>query len=151
MVGGHEQQNSSNTTATSSSVLASAVSADWECAPPLQNISVDTQYIGVIEEQKQKNKYLHEELAEFNCIQYRTLPANASRGKNVLQALKKVNSTPTDQINQQIVAANLREAIWPGNKTLPKNWSKWRDDIGSLCQMILKKVALSVGVDGKSY
>jgi hypothetical protein len=54
MVGGHEKQNSSNTTATSSSVLASAVSADWECAPPLQNISVDTQYIGVIEEQKQK-------------------------------------------------------------------------------------------------
>ncbi len=56
-----------------------------------------------------------------------------------------------DQINQQTVAANVREAIWPGNKMLPKNWSKWRDDIGSLCQMILKKVALSVSVDGKSY
>jgi hypothetical protein len=30
------------------------VSADWECVLPLQNVSVDTQYIGVIEEQKRK-------------------------------------------------------------------------------------------------
>ena len=34
---------------------------------------------------------------------------------------------------------------------LPKRWSKWRVDKRSLCQMILKKVALPVGVDGKSY
>ena len=34
---------------------------------------------------------------------------------------------------------------------LPKSWSKWRDDTRSLCQMILKKVSLPVGVDGKSY
>ncbi len=34
---------------------------------------------------------------------------------------------------------------------LPKSWSKWRDDRRSLCQMTLKKVALPVGVDGKSY
>jgi hypothetical protein len=31
------------------------------------------------------------------------------------------------------------------------SWSKWRDDKKSLCQMILKKVALPGGVDGKSY
>ncbi len=34
---------------------------------------------------------------------------------------------------------------------LPMSWSKWRDDKKSLCQMILKRVALPVGVDGKSY
>ncbi len=34
---------------------------------------------------------------------------------------------------------------------LPKSWSKWRDDKISLCQMILTKVALPVGVEGKSY
>jgi hypothetical protein len=34
---------------------------------------------------------------------------------------------------------------------LPKSWSKWRDDKRSLCQMILKKVALPLAVDGKSY
>ena len=59
--------------------------------------------------------------------------------------------TPIDHINQQVVATYVREAIWPGNKMLPKSWSKWRDDKRSLCQMILKKVALPVGVDGKSY
>ncbi len=59
--------------------------------------------------------------------------------------------TPTDDINQQAVASYVREAIWPGNKMLPKSWSKWRDDKRSLCQMILKKVALPLGVDGKSY
>jgi hypothetical protein len=34
---------------------------------------------------------------------------------------------------------------------LQKSWNKWRDDKRSLCQMILKKVALPVGMDGKSY
>jgi hypothetical protein len=34
---------------------------------------------------------------------------------------------------------------------LPKSWSKWKDDKRSLCQMILKKDALPVVVDGKSY
>jgi hypothetical protein len=58
MVGGHEKQSDSNTSATSSSASASAVSADWEIAPPLQNVRVDTQNVGVIKEQKQViNKY----------------------------------------------------------------------------------------------
>jgi hypothetical protein len=34
---------------------------------------------------------------------------------------------------------------------LPKSCSKWRDDKRNLCQMIIKKVALPLGVDGKSY
>jgi hypothetical protein len=127
------------------------VCADWDIAPLLQNVRVDTQYVWIIEEQKQQNKQLHKELAEFNCVRYRTLPANASRGKNVLRSSKKVSMTPTDHINQQAVASYVREAIWPGNKMLPKSWSRWRDDKRSLCQMILKKVALPLGVDGKSY
>jgi hypothetical protein len=55
-VGGHEKQSHSNTTSSSSSAsaLASAVSADWLIAPPLQNVMVDTQYVGIIEEQRQK-------------------------------------------------------------------------------------------------
>jgi hypothetical protein len=70
MVGGHEKQSDSNTTSTSSSASASVVSADWEVAPPLQNVRVDTQYVGIIEEQKQQIKQLQEELAEFSCVQY---------------------------------------------------------------------------------
>jgi hypothetical protein len=95
MVGGYEKQSDSNTTTTSASASASAVSApDWNIAPPLQNVRVDTQYVGIIEEQTQQIKQLQEELAEFNCIQYRTLPANTSRGKNVLRSSKKVSMTP---------------------------------------------------------
>jgi hypothetical protein len=123
MVGGHEQQSESNTTSTSSSASASApaVSADWLFASPLQNSRVDTQYFGIIEEQKQQIQQLQEELAEFNHVQYRTLPANASRGRNVLRLSKKVSMTPTDDINQQTVASYVREAIWPGHKMLPKS------------------------------
>jgi hypothetical protein len=151
MVGGLEKQSYSNTTSTSSSASASAVTADWDIAPPLQNARVNTQYDGIIEEQKQQIKQLQEELAEFNRVQYRTLLANASRGKDVLRSSKKVSMTPTDNINQQAVAPYVREAIWPGNKMLPKSWSKWRDDKRNVCQMILKKVALLLGVDEKSY
>jgi hypothetical protein len=151
MVGGHENKIYSNTTSTSSSASASAVLADWDIAPPLQNVRVDTQYVGIIEEQKHQIKQLQEELAEFNCVQYRTLPANASKGKDVLRTSKKMSMAATDHINQQADASYVREAIWPGNKMLPKRWSKWRDDKRSLCQIILKKVALPLGVDGKSY
>jgi hypothetical protein len=90
MVGGHEQQSDYNTTSTSSSASASAsaVCEDWDTAPPLRNVRVDTQYVEMIEGKKQQTKQLQEVLAEFNCVQYRTLPANASRGKNILRSSK---------------------------------------------------------------
>jgi hypothetical protein len=68
MVGGHEKQSDSNTAATSSSAFALAVSKNWEIVSPLQNVRVDTQFVGVIEEQKQQIKQLQEELAEFNHV-----------------------------------------------------------------------------------
>ncbi len=78
MVGGHEKQSESNTTSTSSSVsaLASAVSADYLIAPPLQNVTVDTQYVGINEEEKQLIRQLQEELADWfpSCVvQYSTV------------------------------------------------------------------------------
>ncbi len=70
MVGGHAKQSESNTTSISlsASVSASAVSADWLVAPPLRNVRVDTQYVGIKEEQKQQIWQLHEELALVNCV-----------------------------------------------------------------------------------
>jgi hypothetical protein len=70
---------------------------------------------------------------------------------NVIRTAKKVSMTTTVQINQQTIASYLWEAIWPTCKMLPKSWSKWRDDKRSLCQMILNKVEVPVGVDPKSY
>jgi hypothetical protein len=68
MMGGHKKQSDSNTTSISSSASASVVSADWDIAPPLQNVRVDTQYVGIIEEQKKQIRQLQEELAKFNCV-----------------------------------------------------------------------------------
>ncbi len=118
-MGGHEKQRESNTTSTSSSASASAVYADWLLAPPLRNARVDIQYVGIIEEQNKQIKQLQEELADFNRVQYRTLPANASRGRNVLRSSKKLSMTPPDHISQHAVASYVRKAIWPGNKILP--------------------------------
>jgi hypothetical protein len=129
----------------------SSSGSSYSAAEPLRNVQSDPSNAGVIEEQQQKNKHLQEQLGEFNRIRYRTLPANASGGKNVVQTSKRKSLTATDHINQQAVALYLREAIWPSNKILPKKWSKWRDDSNSLCQMILRKVAIPVGVDRKSY
>jgi hypothetical protein len=44
------------------------VSADWLIAPPLQKVGVDTEYVGINEEQKQQIRQLQEELAEFDCV-----------------------------------------------------------------------------------
>jgi hypothetical protein len=61
MVGGYKKQSDSNTTTTSSSASSSAVSVpDWDIAPPLQNVRVDTQYVVIIEEQKKQIKQLQE-------------------------------------------------------------------------------------------
>ncbi len=70
MMGGHEKQSESNTTSTSSSASAStsAVSADQLIAPPLRNVRVDAQYVGINEERKQQIRQLQEELAQFNCV-----------------------------------------------------------------------------------
>jgi hypothetical protein len=99
MVRGREKQIDSNTTSTFSSASASAMSADWDIAPPLRNVRVDTQYDGIIEEQKQQIKELQEKLAEFNRVRYRTLTGNAIRGKNVLRTSKNMSMTATDHIN----------------------------------------------------
>jgi hypothetical protein len=94
---------------------------------------------------------LTDQLSDFNRVRYRTLPVNSSWEKTVIRTAKKVSMTTTDQINQQTVASYLWEVVWPTYKMLPKSWSNWRDDKRSLCQMILNKVAVPVGVDPKSY
>jgi hypothetical protein len=86
----------------------------------LQNVRVDTQYVGINEEQKQQIRQLQEELAEFNCNGYKTLPAIASRIRNVLRSSKKVSMTPIDHINQQVAATYVREAICSGNKSFQR-------------------------------
>ncbi len=129
------QLNNSETSTHTSSPSGSSYTA----GALLRSVYFDPLNAGVIEGQHQKIKHLQEQLAEFNRIRYRRLPANASRGKNVVWTLKRKSLTATDQINQQAVALYLREAIWPSNKILPTKWSKWRKDKNSLCQMILQK------------
>ena len=145
----------SDTAANSSSASErseNGLSGSWDVIPPLRNVSVGASFNTLIEEQKIQIQFLTDQLSDFNRVQYRTLPVNSSRGKNVIQTAKEVSSmTTTDQINQQTVASHLWEAVWPTYKMLPKSWSKWRDDKRSLCQMILNKVAVPVGVDPKSY
>jgi hypothetical protein len=51
-----------NTTSTSLSA------ADWLIAPSLQNVRVDTQYVGINEKQKQQIRQLQEELVLVNCV-----------------------------------------------------------------------------------
>ncbi len=144
----------SDTAAYSSSASwrsESGLYGSWDVIPPLQNVSVGASFNTLIEEQKKKIRFLTDQLSDFNCVRYRTLPVNSSQGKNVIRTAKKVSMTTTNQINQQTVASYLREAVWPTYKMLPKSWSKWRAGKRSLRQMILNRVAVPVGVDSKSY
>ncbi len=127
------------------------MSGSWDVIPPLQNVSVGASFNKLIEQQQKQIEFLTDQLSDFNREQYRTLPVNSNRGKNVIRTAKKVSMTATDQINQQTIASYLWEAVWPTYKMLPKNWSKWRDDKKSLCQMILNKFAVPVSVDPKSH
>ena len=101
-------------------------------------------------ELRQRIQALESQIIEYNKSKYDKISTNRQRGKNILQKSKHTLSTQ-DQINQGVVAAFLRESVWPRTKILPKNWTKWRDDKNSLCQMILKKVSVPVGIEGRMY
>jgi hypothetical protein len=62
----------------------SSSGSSYSAAAPLRNVQFDPSNAGVIEEQQQKIKHLQEQIAESNRVRYRTMPANASRGKNVV-------------------------------------------------------------------
>ncbi len=72
------------------------------------------------------------------------------KGKNILHKSKKLFSTQ-DQINHGVVASYLREVVWPRTVLLPKNWTAWREDSNSLCQMVLAKISVPKGIDGRLY
>ncbi len=81
-------ETSTHTTSTSGS--------SYSTAAPLRNVQFDPSNAGMIEEQQQKIKHLQEQLAEFNHVRYRTLPANASGCKNVVRTSKRKSLTATD-------------------------------------------------------
>jgi len=101
-------------------------------------------------ELRQRIQALEAQITEYNKSKYDKMSTSGQRGKNILQKSKHALSRQ-DQINQGVVAAFLRESVWPRTKILPKNWTKWRDDKNSLCQMILKKVSVPVGIEGRMY
>jgi hypothetical protein len=101
-------------------------------------------------ELRQRIQALETQIIEYNKSKYDKISTTGQRSKNILQKSKHTLSTQ-DQINQGVVAAFLRESVWPQTKKLPKNWTKWRDDKNSLCQMILKKVSVPVGIEGRMY
>ncbi len=101
-------------------------------------------------ELRQRIQALEAQIIEYNKSKYDKISTNRQRGKNILQKSKHTLSTQ-DQINQGVVAAFLRESVWPTTKILPKNWTKRREDKNSLCRMILKKVSVPVGIEGRMY
>ncbi len=101
-------------------------------------------------ELRQRIQALEAQITEYNKSKYDKMSTSGQRGKNILQKRKHTLLTQ-DQINQGVVATFLRESVWPQAKILPKNWTKWREDKNSLCQIILKKISVPVGIEGRMY
>ena len=91
---------------------------------------------------------LEAQIIECNKSKYGKISSYGQRGKNILRKSKNTLSTQ-DLINQGVVTAFLRESVWPRTKLRPKNWATWREEKNSLCQMILKKISVPVGIDGR--
>jgi hypothetical protein len=101
-------------------------------------------------ELQQRIRDLEAQIIECNKSRYGKIFSYGQRGKNILRKSKNTLSKQ-DLINQGVVAAFLRESVWPCTKLLPKNWTKWREYKNCLCQMILKKVSVPVGIDGRMH
>ena len=63
-------------------------------------------------ELRQRIQALESQIIEYNKSKYDKMSTNGERGKNILQKSKHTLSTQ-DQINQGVVAAFLRESVWP--------------------------------------
>jgi hypothetical protein len=134
MPGANSQRDNSSTFDTSSSSLASSSSVRSRhthlSLSPGYKENIATRYDNVIEAQSKQISSLQCQIVELNKARYaRLTPADGTigRGKNCIQTLKMVCMTNNDTINQQAVSAYLRKVIWPFNKVLPCNWTKWRE------------------------
>jgi hypothetical protein len=87
---------------------------------------------------KKRIRDLKAQVIECNKSRFGKISSYGQRGKNILRKSKHALSMQ-DLINQGVVAAFLRESVWPRTKLLPKNWTKWREEKNILCQMIFKK------------
>jgi len=101
-------------------------------------------------ELKLRVRALEAQIIECNKSKYGKISSYGQRGNNILWKSKNTLSTQ-DLINQGVVEAFLRESVWPRTKLLPKNWTTWREEKNSLCRMILTKVSVPVGIDGRMY
>jgi hypothetical protein len=99
---------------------------------------------------KQRIQALEAQIIDCNKSKYGKITMYGQRGKNILQKSRNTLSTQ-DLINQGVVVEFLCESVRPRTNLLPKNWAKWREDRNSLCQMILKKVSVPAGIDGRMY
>jgi hypothetical protein len=155
----HNRRSDDTTSGTSGSTESEMHgSYNWrrEKDPPLQEVDM-TALLSMrcseesnANELQQRIRELEAQIIECNKSRYGKIFSCGQRGKNILRKSKHTLSTQ-DLINQGVVAAFLREAVWPRTKLLPKNWTKWREEKNSLCQMILKKVSVPVGIDGRMY
>ena len=101
--------------------------------------------------QQQKIREVEATIEEINHERYCNVLSSGAQGKNHMQTAKKLTMTTENQINQQLVSCFLCQSIWSLQKILPKNWTKYRDDSNSLCQLILCKISTPHGVDQKTY
>jgi hypothetical protein len=150
---------SDNTTSGTSQLTESEMqgSYNWQRNdPPLPEVDTATLLQMRCSEESHANELrqriqaLELQIIEYNKSKYEKILTNGQRGNNILQKSKHTLLTK-DQINQGVVVAFLCELVWPQTKILPKNWTKWREDKNSLCQMILKKVSVPVDIEGRMY
>jgi hypothetical protein len=98
----------------------------WRNNPPLPEVDTTTllQMRRLEElhanELQQRIRALEAHIIEYNKSKYDKISKNGQRGKKNLHKSKHTLSTQ-DQINQGVVAAFLRESVWPRTKILPKN------------------------------
>jgi hypothetical protein len=78
-------------------------------------------------ELKLRVRALEAQIIACNKSKYGKISSYGQRGKNILWKSKNTLSTQ-DLINQGVVAAFLRESVWPCTKLLPKNWTTWREE-----------------------
>ena len=105
----------------------------WGNDPPLSEVNM-TALLSMrrseesnANELQQRIRDLEMQLIECNKSRYGNISSYGQRGKNILWKSKHTLSMQ-DLINQGVVAAFLREAVWPRTKLLPKIWTKWREE-----------------------
>lgn len=94
------------------------------------------------------NEMLRARLHEYDTMR---LSQTKNSGKNATRKMKESLLTPGDNMNVAQINHYLKDVLFPHIKMLPRGWANWNTNPRSICQRLMKVIAVPHGMTPQQY